>query len=349
MAFDFPNSPSVGQRVTGVGGIVYVWDGVKWASNIGSVTAQSMGDVGRNLLHNPLFNVAQRGAGPWTTPGYTLDQWRFDYSLDTVTVSAGLLLDAHRAAIGDEEALNYLSAAVTGNAGASSYSFISQPIENVRRLAGKTVTVSFWAWTTSGTPKIGVGLRQYFGTGGSPSALVDLNATPVTLSTGQVRYTATITLPSISGKTLGTNSDHYTRLAFWLSSGANTNVAAGGIGVQSATFVLWGVQLEIGSVATPLEKPDPRYDLENARRFYQTFSINIGGNAVVGTVLQHSFRFAPVMRAPPTMTFANAGSANIGTIAGGASSTDSGNVSTGSIPAAGQSYLALTAIASADL
>ena len=49
MAFDFPNSPSVGQRVTGVGGIVYVWDGVKWASNIGSVTAQSMGDVGRNL------------------------------------------------------------------------------------------------------------------------------------------------------------------------------------------------------------------------------------------------------------------------------------------------------------
>ena len=67
MAFDFPNSPSIGQRVTGTGGTVYVWDGVKWASNVGNVTAQSMGDVGRNLIHNPLFNVAQRGAGPFTS------------------------------------------------------------------------------------------------------------------------------------------------------------------------------------------------------------------------------------------------------------------------------------------
>ena len=31
-------------------------------------------DVGRNLLHNSLFNVTQRGNGPWTT-GYTLDRW----------------------------------------------------------------------------------------------------------------------------------------------------------------------------------------------------------------------------------------------------------------------------------
>ena len=63
--FDFPNAPAIGDRVTGVGGIVYVWDGVKWTSNVGAVTVQSMGDVGRNLIHNSMFNVAQRGAGLW--------------------------------------------------------------------------------------------------------------------------------------------------------------------------------------------------------------------------------------------------------------------------------------------
>ena len=34
-------------------------------------SAPALNTGGRNLLHNPLFNVAQRGAGPWTTKAPT--------------------------------------------------------------------------------------------------------------------------------------------------------------------------------------------------------------------------------------------------------------------------------------
>lgn len=47
------------------------------------------------------------------------------------------------------------------------------------------------------------------------------------------------------------------------------NARAGLIGVQSYTLQLWGVQLEIGSVATALEMPDPQQDLAKCQRFYQ--------------------------------------------------------------------------------
>ena len=297
MAFDFPNSPSVGQRVTGVGGIVYVWDGVKWASNIGSVTAQSMGDVGRNLLHNPLFNVAQRGAGPFTSVGaYTLDRWRLLFSADTNSVSAAGLVDAQRAAIGDEAAVIAIANTFTGTAGAGSYSYLQQSIEGVRRLAGKTVTVSLWAVAGSGTPKLGISLLQYFGTGGAPSASVVINGTSFPITTTFARYTVTFTIPSAAGKTLGTNNDDSISLLLWFSSGATNATQSGNIGVQSGTIALWGVQLEIGSVATPLEKPDPRYDLANCQRFYQS-GIVFGA---VASALRHYDCITVLMRATPT-------------------------------------------------
>ena len=76
----------------------------------------------------------------------------------------------------------------------------------------------------------------------------------------------TIAIPSTSGKTVGSVGDDYTGLVLYYSSGATTNVQAGGVGVQSGTINIWGVQLEVGSVATPLEKPDPQQDLAKCQR-----------------------------------------------------------------------------------
>ena len=101
---------------------------------------------------------------------------------------------------------------------------IFQPIENVLRLANKTVTVSFLG---HGGEQIaqssGVSLDQIFGTGGSPSANV--------LGNGQARLrlsddmdalqSLSFTLPSIAGKVLGTGSNDFTELVFWYSSGSN--------------------------------------------------------------------------------------------------------------------------------
>jgi hypothetical protein len=189
----------------------------------------------------------------------------------------------------------------------------------VRRLAGKTITVSFWANVAAGSWKVGIGMRQSFGSGGSPSAVVDVPATAITLTTTQARYSVTIAMPSIAGKTLGTTvGTDFTRMGLYLSAGANTNAQAGGIGVQSGTFVFWGVQLEIGSVATPLEKLDPRIDLANCQRFYAanvspiTFSFNSWGVSAFQSIPV----FFPVpLRASPTVVIGGgSGNTNISAV-----------------------------------
>ena len=274
-------------------------------TGIAAAAAAAGHNIGRNLLHNPLFNVAQRGAGPFTASGvYTLDRWQLVLSLDATGVQSTAFGDAQRAAIGDEAAVQGMQVSVTGNAGASAFTCVNQYIEGVRRLAGKTVTVSFWAYAVSGAPRIGVAATQQFGTGGSPSADVLINgtATPA-LTSSPARYSITFTYPSAAGKTLGTNGNDYSRLALFFSCGATNNTFAGGIGVQSATFLLWGVQLEIGSVATPLEKPDPRYDLSNCQRFYQIgiFQHNAAWSGATAQNFGSTIQFATQMRAAPTV------------------------------------------------
>ena len=274
--------------------------------------APSFNDIGRNKVHNPLFNVAQRGPGAFSTNGYTVDRWFLALSSDTSTVTQLQFNDAQRTTIGDEEANNCIAVAINGNAGAGAFTIVYQPIENVRRLANRTVTISFWAYATVGTPKVGVGLRQYMGTGGSPSGNVDINATAVTLSSTLTRYSVTITLASLSGLTLGSNNDHYTRLAFFFSSGSTNNALAGGIGVQTGTtVVMWGVQLEIGSVMTPLEKPDPRYDLSNCQRFYQYHTqVLVDGYNATGLTIYTDFPYPVTMRAVPTAAYDTASYSN---------------------------------------
>ena len=308
-------------------------------------------NVGRNLIHNPLFNIGQRGTGPFITSTYTLDRWVLATNLDTVSVIQTPLGETNRAAIGDDEANVCLAASVTGNAGAAAYTQIYQSIENVRRLAGKTVTVSLWAHTFSGTGKLGVAYVQSFGTGGSPSTSVGLTpvgATP-TLTTLPVRYSFTFTLPGMSGKTVGTNGDSYSRLTFFCSSGATNNGVASGIGVQTAGFILWGVQLEVGSVATPLEKPDPQYELANCQRFFQLGQMISSAYNAAGANVTTSINLPVTMRATPTVVVTPAFAGNVTAIAGAAYNATSLSFSATVTAANTNSTFGCTYTASADL
>lgn len=286
-----------------------------------AAVAPSANNAGRNLLHNGLFNVQQRGTGPWTT-GYTADRWRIDAALDTASVNLQALSPAGLPA--DENAQTYLTANITGNAGGGAYSVISQYVENVTRLANRTLTLSFYAACTAGTLKIGASIDQSFGTGGSPSARVNGTGQSVTINTAWTRYSLTFTVPSISGKTLGTNSDHSTGLMLWLSSGATNAARAGSIGVQTGIFVLWGIQLEIGTQATPLDYGgSPQQQLAECQRFYQTGYASFFGGGYASNQIGAAVHLPVLMRAAPTVAFqstgyANASGVNTGTIQAGA-------------------------------
>jgi hypothetical protein len=310
--FDFPNAPVVGQQVTEPNGAVVQWDGVKWANATGpNAYSPTLNNVGRNYINNSMFNVQQRGPGQWTLNGYTADQWAQFVSNDSLATNVVAMDDGRRAQIGDEEAKYGLASAVVGTSAAGALTFIYQQIEDARRLANKTVTISLWAYVSSGTAKVGVGLRQGMGTGGSPSSDVDVIAISIQLTTTPTRYSVTLTLPSLSGKTLGTNNNSMTRLGLYLSSGANTNSIAGGVGVQSATFVFYGVQLELGSTATPLEKLQIVDDRIRCQRHFQTARIYGQYYHVAGGAMAVSLGLPVLMRAAPTLAITNQQSGNI--------------------------------------
>ena len=274
--------------------------------------AAAQNNVGRNLVHNPLMVVAQRGAGPWSAnASYTLDRWKLYVTTDTVAITQIPASDTARAGVSDEQMTVALKNLFTGSGAAGALNYIQQPIENVRRLAGKTVTVSFWA-NGDRFISVGVNLFQSFGSGGSPSAGVW--ATPVAVQitgTTWLRLSATIAVPSIIGKTLGTNGDDYTGLTLFYSSAAGSSAVTGLAGAQSGLANIWGVQLEIGSVATPLEKPDPADDLRHCQRFYQTGYINHAFYQISPGAAWASAPLSPPMRASPTINVAVNGNGNV--------------------------------------
>ena len=91
---------------------------------------------------------------------------------------------------------------------------LEQRVEGVRTLVGKQATFSCWIKRESGAGAVGgviLKARQNFGTGGSPSSDVEFFVSPETFTTLDqwVRVSGTFTVPSISGKTIGTGGGDY--------------------------------------------------------------------------------------------------------------------------------------------
>ena len=264
--------------------------------------------AGKNKIINGDFAINQRGFTSTTTSNtYGFDRFVFTYSDGTSTHSAQTFTPGS-APVSGYEAANYCRTVTTGQTLASAFTTISQRIENVRTLAGQTVTVSFWAKAGSGTPKIGVELAQNFGTGGSPSAQVNTLAGTVTLSTSWVRYSATVALPSISGKTIGSTTPGQVNATLWISAGSDFNARTGSIGIQSNTFDIWGLQVEAGSSATSFQTATGTIqgELAACQRYYwrNTTGANYGyfttGYADSTTTSRFYIQFPVTMRTIPT-------------------------------------------------
>jgi hypothetical protein len=211
--------------------------------------------AGKNKIINGDFGVNQRAFSSTTSAGvYTFDRWITDFSGGTVTYSSQAFTPG-AAPVSPYESANFYRVITSGQSAAGDYAVFNQRIENVRNFAGQTVTVSFWAKAATGTPKIAATIGQNFGSGGSPSASVTTSASANnTISTSWARYSYSVTMPSLTGKTIGTTANTSNlSLVLWVSAGTTYNALTGSIGVQNNTFDIWGVQIEAGSTATAFQ------------------------------------------------------------------------------------------------
>jgi hypothetical protein len=272
------------------------------ASATAAATAISR-NKGRNFAHNPMFNVFQRSGAPYTTDGYTLDRWKVTHSgSDTYSISRLALTDADRAAIGDEAFEYALRNVFVGSSVAGSAHYITHGIEDVRRLSGKTVTVSMWARASTALNLRGL-LYQVMGTGGSPSGGVQVGANDWALTAAWQRVTWTQAIPSMSGLVTGTNGDSNTSLILYYS--------AQGAFVQSGTIDITGVQVEVAAAASAFDKPEPEADFRNCERFYQLLSMYLGiYNTAVGEAAGTGANFRTQMRGAPSLAVTFNGSSN---------------------------------------
>lgn len=255
-----------------------------------STTQQNTGGAvvpfaaGKNKFINGDFSINQRGfSSTTTTATFGFDRWQLLRRTGdgTITYSAQAFT-AGTAPVTGYEAKNYARIVTTGQTATNAYAALVQNIEDVRTLSGNTVTISFWAKANTGTPKMSIEAVQYFGTGGSPSADVLINFGAVTIGTSWARYSVTASIPSLSGKTVGTANDSFLQFFLWVSAGSDYNTRANSIGIQSNTFDMWGFQIESGSVATPFQTATGTIqgELAACQRYY--IRINDTTNSLLG-------------------------------------------------------------------
>jgi hypothetical protein len=263
-----------------VGGAINLLDGAQYSA-------------GKNKIINGKFDIWQRGTGTFSTDSaYTADRWQLKLSGATAGVTRQTFT------VGQTDVPNspdyFLRLAVTtGDNGCR----IQQPIENVSTFATQTVTVSFYAkGTNPAGGSLDVFLSQDFGSGGS-TAVATLAGSIVLTSSWQ-RFTQTVTVPSISGKTVGTSSYFSVQIQ---QPTTDTGIAAW-------TLDLSSVQVEAASTASPFQTASGSIggELALCQRYYSRFggdtayqSFGMGYASALGAV-SIFVQFPVPMRVAPT-------------------------------------------------
>jgi len=240
-----------------------------------SLWNSGFGQAGKNKIINGDFAINQRAFVSTTTNNdYGFDRMRLRATDGTVTYSAQTFT-AGAAPVAGYESTNYARIVTTGQTNATTAAaMLRQTIEDVRTFAGQTITISFWAKAATGTPYMNAYVTQSFGSGGSTA--VSTNVTKQAVTTAWARYSFTIAVPSVSGKTIGAGS----YLLVSLVCSAGTSFLADSF-VQNNTFDMWGWQVEYGSYATPFQTASggsPQGELAMCQRYYWRSTSTSGNN-----------------------------------------------------------------------
>ena len=335
---DFPASPANGQVFTS-GAQSWTWDGTKWVASGNAVMPPL--STGDNRLINGDMRINQRGVTNSTAINvYTVDRWNFGAS---VAAKGNWVQNTASASPGFPNYLGFVSASAYAPLAADNFMFY-QPIEadmisdfQWGTANAQPVTLSFWAQSTL-TGTFGGALKQY---GAS-------RAYPFTFTLPTTAWTKiAVTIPGDTGGSwvLGGNAGSL-MVVFDLGCGANSRGpanawasaaylgATGAVSVVStnaATFLLTGVKLEIGSVATPFNRQSLAKSMADCQRYYQQRSAAAEGAAsIVGPMQAFGtgsvFGLAPFvpMRAAPSVTLSSPAHLACSTAIGGTSAAFSG-------------------------
>jgi len=332
--------------------------GTVTSAQVGSSVYEGMSM--RNRIINGDMRIDQRNAGASSTPSvngtYLVDRWQLGFSAGLASkFTVGQNLNSVTPPVGFT---NYFGIQVASTATPSSTdnSYFAQPIEanNMSDLAwgtanAKTVTLSFQVYSSL----TGTFSGSLFGYSSGRSY-------PFTFSIASANTWTSISI-TVSGDTSGTwaiSNSGFLYVLFNLGSGSsNLGTANAWSGTQyfgatgsvqlvsnsAATFYITGVQLEVGSVATPFERRPFGTELALCQRYFcKTFSTGtapaqntgytgalgaIAINAGASTALWAHFQFPSEMRAVPTITTFSptAANANWYSPAGPSSTTSAGS------------------------
>ena len=278
------------------------------------VAGSSMGM--RNRIINGDMRIDQRNAGAAVTLSaggiYTVDRWQGVENTDGDMTAQ----QDSSAPTGFVTSVKCTTTTADGSLASSQNVQFRQAIEGLNfadlgwgTASAKTVTISFWV-RSSLTGTFGGSLRNSAVNRSYPFTYA------ISVANTWEYKTATIA-GDTSGTWLTTNATGVT-LTFSLGAGtdfsgtagawnSNNNTSATGavsvIGTLNATWYITGVQLEVGSVATPFERRLYGQELALCHRyFYYTASPIYGYNGTGATITTSAHHFWPVpMRASPTV------------------------------------------------
>jgi len=257
--------------------------------------------AGKNKIINGDFGVWQRGTS-FSSTGVTYCADRFLTNTGSVTSFSAVQssFTPGTAPVSGYESQYFLDVAGTLSNASTGYLQIEQRIEDVRTYAGQTVTLSFWAkGSTTGT--VNTVLAQNFGSGGSTEVLTATSNQSIT--TSWQRFTQTVSLASISGKTIGSNS--MVKVIFVKNMGSSYPTF--GSSNYTGTLSIWGVQLEAASSASNFQTATgtKQGELAACLRYYQQTGANPlwSGNVTNAATYYMTSQLPVVMRSAPTCSF----------------------------------------------
>ncbi len=226
-------------------------DGTQWR-----VTTATVGvpPLTKNLLINGNFDIWQRGTSfAIASDEYTADRWIVAEGAGGTATVTRQAFTVGQTAVPNEPRYFLRHDQTVGATGGPE---VRQRIEGVRSFAGRAVTLSFWA-KAGASVTVTPFATQNFGTGGTPSTAVQSVGSVKTLTTAWQKFTQTFVLPSISGKTLGSDENDYVAIGVEFPN------------TSTYTIDLAQWQLESGSTATAFDIRPIQQEIARAERFYQ--------------------------------------------------------------------------------